>query len=133
MNEHDTILIQELTSSYSQQLIWYKELKDVVRKILSRLILSRGNMTELIAGLEKKQRLMECIETERKRILASVQIWQENKFQFTANDEVNFFNDILTKTSDAIKDFLDEEEKLKKYLEGIIKKDTQLQEETSTK
>jgi hypothetical protein len=124
MNEHDTILIQELTSSYNRQLVWYKELRDFVQKVLSRLILSRGDISGLMVGLEKKQKLMEQIDTERRRTADSVKKWQDLKLQLAICDEIDELNDTLEKTSIAIKDFLDEEEKLKRYLEGIIKKET---------
>jgi hypothetical protein len=124
MNEDDRILIQELTSSYHLQFVWYKELRDFVRKILSRLILSRGDISGLMIGLEKKQKLMEQIETERRRMADSVSKWQDLKMRLAVTDEINELNDILGKTSIAIKEFLDEEDKLKKYLEGIIKKET---------
>lgn len=124
MNEHDIILIQTLTLSYQQQLIWYKELRDLVRKMLSRLILSRGNMSELMIGLEKKQKLLETIEAERIRTSVYIAQWQNCKAHIEANDETKMFDDVLQKTGLAIKEFLDEEEMLKKYLEGIIKKDS---------
>ncbi len=131
MNEHDIILVQELTQSYQQQFIWYKELRDLVRKILSRLILSRGNMSELLAGLEKKQKLLESIEAERRRTSEYIAQWQNCKAHIETNDEIKIFDDVLQKTGLAIKEFLDEEEMLKRYLEGIIKKDSLLRNEAA--
>jgi hypothetical protein len=131
MNEHDIILVQELTQSYQQQFIWYKELRDLVRKILSRLILSRGNMSELLAGLEKKQKLLESIEAERRRTSEYIVQWQNCKAHIETNDEIKIFDDVLQKTGLAIKEFLDEEEMLKRYLEGIIKKDSLLRNEAA--
>jgi hypothetical protein len=132
MNEHDIILIQELTESYRLQLIWYTELRELVRKILSRLILSRGDMTELLTGLEKKQKILKNIDDERKKSFESVQKWQTIKSQIQPNAATKIFDEILQKTSIAIKEFLDEEEKLKRYLEGIIKKDTLCKEKTTS-
>lgn len=130
MNEHDIILIQELTESYRLQLMWYTELRELVRKILGRLVLSRGDMTELLSGLEKKQKILKSIEDERKKSYESVQKWQLIKLQIEPNAATNFFDEMLEKTGFAIKEFLDEEEKLKKYLEGFIKKDILCKEKT---
>ena len=127
MNEHDMILIQELTASYKKQSVWYIELRDLVKKILSRLILSRGNMPELMIGLGKKKKLLDHIETERMRTSESVLRWQGIKKNIVVCDETVALNDVLDTTGIAIKEFLDEEEKLKKYLEGIVKKETLLQ------
>ena len=127
MNEHDMILIQELTASYKKQSVWYIELRDLVKKILSRLILSRGNMPELLIGLGKKKKLLDHIETERTRTSESVLRWQGIKKNIVVCDETVALNDVLETTGIAIKEFLDEEEKLKKYLEGIVKKETILQ------
>jgi hypothetical protein len=127
MNEHDTILIRELTASYENQNVWYIELGNLVQKILSRLILSRGNMSELMIGLGKKKKLLEGIELERLRTAESVKRWQEIKRNVIACEETTSLNVVLDATSVAIKEFLDEEEKLKKYLEGIVKKETLLQ------
>jgi hypothetical protein len=127
MNEHDTILIRELIASYEKQNEWYLDLRDLVQKILSRLILSRGNMSELMIGLGKKKKLLECIEHERLRTTESVQRWQEIKKNVIVCEETTSLNEILETTSVAIKEFLDEEEKLKKYLEGIVKKETSCQ------
>jgi len=124
MNEHDILLIRELTASYEQQLQWYTQLKDMVQKILSRLILSRGDLNELMAGFEKKTKLMECIEKERIRTADAVLQWQEIKIHAAECEETTALNSVLEKTSNAIKGFLDEEEKLKKYLEGIVRKET---------
>lgn len=124
MDENDRILIQELTDSYNQQLVWYRELKALVQKILSRLILSRGDISGLMSGLEKKQKLMERIESERHRTSDLVNKWQDRKMHLQPCQDTAILNDVLQTTSGAIKEFLDEEEKVKKYLESIIRKET---------
>jgi hypothetical protein len=131
MNEHDIILIQELTASYEKQFVWYIELRDLVQKILSRLILSRGNMSELMIGLGKKKKLLDFIEFERSRTTESVLRWQEIKKNIVVCEETAALNEILETTSIAIKEFLDEEEKLKRYLEGIVKKEASCQKQSS--
>src|SRR5665647_1917216 len=103
MNEHDMILIQELTASYKKQFVWYIDLRDLVQKILSRLILSRGNMSELMIGLGKKKKLLESIESERSRVNESVLRWQEIKKKIAVCEETTTLNEVLETTSIAIK------------------------------
>ena len=67
MDENDTILIQDLTDSFSRQLQWYRQLRDLVRKILGRLVLSRGDTSGVITGFEHKKALLDKIEDERNR------------------------------------------------------------------
>jgi hypothetical protein len=126
MTENDKIIIRELINSYSSQLTGYRDLCDYVRKLLSRLILSRGDISVLMSGLEKKKKLMEKIDTERQNCVANVQTWQILKTRHAQNEDVLELNNLLEKTSGQIKDFLEEEEKLKKYVEGIIAKQNQI-------
>lgn len=125
MNDNDTILIQELKKSYGMQLGWYRELGLLVQKILGKLILSRGDISGLVSGLEKKQKILSCIENERNRTSDNVKQWQERKMHVTNEDEVQELNSILTDVENAIKAFLNEEDQLKKYIERLVEKDTQ--------
>ena len=121
MNQNDTILIQDLTETYTRQLTLYKELKEAVQKLLSRLVLSRGDLSILSGGFEKKNSLLEKIAREREQNTSIIEKWQERKKNIPA-DEVAGFNEILDRTQAAIRSFLDEEDKLKKYLERIMRK-----------
>ena len=79
VNEHDTILIQELTDSYRGQLVRYCGLRDVTRQLMGKLVLTRGNFSQVTETLRKKQRLLEDIETERTRVARQVIEWQQRK------------------------------------------------------
>lgn len=125
MNDNDTILVQELKKSYSMQLCWYRELGLLVQKILGKLILSRGDISGLVSGLEKKQKILSSIENERNRTSDYVKHWQERKNYVTNENEVQELNLILTDVENAIKAFLNEEDQLKKYIERLVEKDTQ--------
>ncbi|NLG17663.1 MAG: hypothetical protein GX556_10070 [Fibrobacter sp.] len=121
MDENDTILIQELADSFRRQLQWYRELRDLVRKILGRLVLSRGDISGVIAGLEKKKDLLENIQNERSRTSAMVEKWQSRKGLMEVG-ETQALDEVLEQTGTAIREFLDEEEQLKKYIESIVNK-----------
>ena len=124
MNEHDTILVRDLSETFRRQLVWYQELRDLVGKILSRLVLSRGDVSGVISGLEKKKVLLEAIESERNRNSGLIAQWQERKGSIEKNGSVQELEMVLEQTSGAICEFLDEEEQLKKYIESILQKDT---------
>jgi tRNA C32,U32 (ribose-2'-O)-methylase TrmJ len=125
VNDNDTILIRELKNSYTMQLGWYRELGMLVQKILGKLILSRGDISGLVSGLEKKQKILAFIENERNRTSDRVKQWQERKKYVTNEDEVQELNSILTDVEKVIKAFLNEEDQLKKYIERLIEKDSQ--------
>jgi len=125
MDDNDTILIRELKNSYVMQLDWYRELGMVVQKILGKLILSRGDISGLVSGLEKKQKILAFIENERNRVSDYVKQWQERKKCVANEDEVQELNLLLTDVEKAIKAFLNEEDQLKKYIERLLEKDSQ--------
>ena len=86
MSENDTILIQVLKTSFSLQLQWYKELLDLDRKMMSRLVLSRGDMSGIVTGMENKNRLIDMIQMERDRTCSMVGLWQKRKNELSNND-----------------------------------------------
>jgi len=120
IDEHDTILIQTLTDSFSMQLGYYRSLREVVRQIMSRLVLSRGSLAKITEGLMKKKQLVECIEVERQRIKEPMDLWQQRKTALSLHHETETFNQVLETVTVAIREFLDDEEQLQKYLEGIM-------------
>jgi hypothetical protein len=124
MNDNDILIIRELIESYKKQYDWYEQLRVMDQKIMSRLILSRGDMHEMMNSFEKKKSLIENLEVERTRTSEAVQYWQKIKSSFPVCEDTDELNAILEKTTNAIKGFLDEEEKIKKYIEGVVKKET---------
>jgi len=119
-DKDDTILVQTLTDSFRRQLDWYMELREVVRQLMSRLVLSRGSLSQLTDGLQKKKQLVEEIEAERHRIAGPMSLWLERKNSIIAGDDVESFDKLLQMVTAAIKDFLDDEDQLRVYLEGIL-------------
>jgi len=124
MDSNDTILIQDLTDLFNSQLLKYRELRDLVRKALSRLILSRGDMSVVMDGLEKKKKIFEAIDLERTQHADLVQQYQSRKASLNSDASINALNALLDDTGIAIQEFLNEEEQLKKYIEGILKKES---------
>lgn len=123
MDDNDTILIQELKSSFSLQLGWYKELLNLDRKMMSRLVLSHGDMSGIVSGMEKKNRLIDMIQMERNRTSSMINLWQQKKNSVChKNSEGLLLDKILEQIENVIQEFLLEEEQLKKYINGLIKK-----------
>ena len=122
MNENDTMLVRGLRDSFLLQLRYYSALNDTVQKILGKLILSRGDFSGLKAEFIEKQRLLGCLDLERTKTIGPTRMWQERKMQLAGQQDAKELDAILEKTGRMIEKFLDGEEQLKKYLEGIIKK-----------
>lgn len=119
---NDKLVIGELCGSFERQLSFYKELRDTVRSTLSKLILSRGDAAALMAGVEKKKRLLDSIEQERIQSSKFVEYWQERRSELALEGDAVVLNGILTQMESVIKEFLSEEDKLKVYLEKMCKK-----------
>jgi|TergutMp193P3_1026864.scaffolds.fasta_scaffold00787_15 hypothetical protein len=115
------IVIGALCASFERQLSVYTELRDAARSSLSKLVLSRGDAGVLVAGVEKKARLLEQIDKERAGIAEQIEYWQENRQNLAHDRDAASLNEILARTETVIKEFLAEEEKLRQYVEKIFK------------
>lgn len=115
------IVIGALRASFERQLSVYAELRDAARSSLSKLVLSRGDAGVMIAGVEKKARLLEQIDKERASIAEEIEYWQENRQNLARDRDAASLNEILARTETVIKEFLTEEEKLRQYVEKIFK------------
>jgi hypothetical protein len=122
--ENDTILIQELTDSFRGQLVRYRGLRDLTRQLMGKLVLSRGDFSQVMDGLRKKQQRLEDVETERRRIADQVTQWQRKKAEMNRGAETDLLNEVLRKVTETIQEFLDDEAQLRKYLEGIAARST---------
>jgi hypothetical protein len=120
MTDNDTILIQTLTDSYLRQLDLYSELRDVVRQLLSKLVLSRGDLSPVVGSFQRKKELVEAVDAERKAVGEHIVIWQERKKTVERTPESERFEAILQKVTDTIREFLNDEEQLRIYIEGVI-------------
>lgn len=123
MEEQDKLLLQKLMESFSAQLSLYTQLRDTVRKLMSKLVLSRGDVSGLLSGLEAKNRLLAQIGKERNSIAGDIELWQERKKQYPSCWEVEEFEQVLVRMEKVIKEFLDEEQKLQDYLEKVCSKE----------
>ena len=112
-----TELIEELTQSFTSQIEIYKQLQVIVQKILGQIALSRGDFSGAMGLFEEKQKLLEKIEKERVRTNKNVEIWQREKESIPLSNEREHLDKTLAETEKVIKDFLEAEDQLKKYLE----------------
>ena len=110
-------LIEELTQSFTSQIEIYKQLQVIVQKILGQIALSRGDFSGVMGLFEEKQKLLEKIEKERENSYKSVEMWQKEKDTIPHSDERDHLDRTLAETEKVIKDFLETEDQLKKYLE----------------
>jgi hypothetical protein len=113
----DRTVISLLSASYSRQLRLYEELIILVNKTLGQLTLSRGNVAGVMGNFEKKQKLIEEIVSERRAMGAAASLWKNRKNTAPPSRDRNELEGFLLKTEIAIKEFLDVEDQLKRYLE----------------
>jgi hypothetical protein len=117
-------VIEALCGSFGRQLAVYKELRDAARASMSKIILSRGDVGVLMAGIDKKTRLLAQIDQEKASISGEIEYWQAHRESLANDRDAAALNEILSQTETVIKEFLAEEEKLKQYMEKVYKPDT---------
>jgi hypothetical protein len=118
----DSTLIAALQASYRRQLSLYRSLASLVQKTLSQVVLTRGDMSGLMANFAQKKALLESILKERAETEPVVRLWQERKASVPQSDETAGLDSVLSKTESVIREFLEGEEQLKKYLEHVVKR-----------
>jgi hypothetical protein len=118
----DTTLISALQASYKRQLSLYQSLASLVQKTLSQVVLTRGDISGLVASFARKKALLESILGERAEAEPLVREWQQRKATVTQGVPTAQLDSLLSKTQSVIRDFLDGEEQLKKYLEHVVKR-----------
>jgi hypothetical protein len=111
--------ISELTGSYSLQAGLYRKLNDCVQKMYSRLVLSRGDLPQVMGMLEEKQRLINAISSERERVREIAELWSMEKTSIPESSETRRLKSVLEETETAIKEFLDIEQQLERYLSRL--------------
>jgi hypothetical protein len=122
MNISQNMLVKELTDTFNCQIQMYRELKILVQKMIGKLVLSRGDMSGLISSMEQKKKIIESIECERSMHSDAIMQWQITKNNVTMTPEIGLLEKVLEDTGSAIKDFIDQEEQLRTYLEKCIQK-----------
>ncbi len=117
---NDTILVQTLTASYRGQLDRYRSLGAIVSQLLGKLVLSRGDLSQVTAGFREKQTVLDAIEAERNRMAEMVEQWEQRKNGIGPTGAADELDTVLQQVTDAIRNFLNNEMQLQQYLEGII-------------
>jgi hypothetical protein len=118
----DATAITSLSISFSKQLQWYEELTRIDQKTLSQLVLSRGDMTPLMTSVRQKCFIIGLIEGEREKIRGVAAFYQENKARIQPSPPKDHLDSILSKSETAMKEFLEGESQLKRYLEFMMEK-----------
>jgi hypothetical protein len=70
----------------------------------------------------RKQELIDAIVKERENVGDCVVLWQERKAGLKKSTQSQELDELLKATQLVIKEFLEYEEQLKKYLEHVTKK-----------
>jgi hypothetical protein len=115
-------LVRSLSESYTLQLELYRELEELDNRILSRMVLSRGDVGGSLPHFERKRHLLEQITNERERMGGSVDVWMRRKAAAAQTPEVANLNGLLERIESSIRNFLSIEDQLRKYLEHIVNK-----------
>jgi hypothetical protein len=113
--------VVELTGSFCLQAELYGKLNDCVHRMYGSLVLSRGDLSQVMGMFDEKQRLVNAISSERERIRDSVEVWQNSKMSRSESREAAGLSEALEKTEAAIKSFLDIERQLERYLQSMAK------------
>ncbi|MBD3316859.1 MAG: hypothetical protein GF344_13815 [Chitinivibrionales bacterium] len=116
-------LIDTLVESFGRQNEYYGQLEKLVRKILGKVVLSRGDLTGVMPLIAEKQRLMEAISTERERTRSETERWQREKEHCDSCPETKRLDAILSETQEVIGRYLEGEEQLRTYLQHLMPKD----------
>jgi hypothetical protein len=121
----DASLVSILTESFARQGEWYRQLRANVQKTLSKMVLSRGDPSSVMANFAEKQKLLESIAHERERIKDQISLWQERKTRIAVSAGTEDLNRILLETEGIIREFLDSEEQIRKYLQHMMEANKQ--------
>jgi hypothetical protein len=119
-------LIFALVSSYKRQLDLYRALSALVQRTLSQVVLTRGDISGLMGNFTRKRQLLDSIENERATVDGTARLWQERKAGVPKDSRTQELDGVLQTTQSVIREFLDGEEQLKKYLEHVMKKGTKV-------
>jgi mevalonate kinase len=119
----DVTLIRTLTESFTKQYEWYLQLSDEMRRALSAVVMSQGDLYVLKECFNTKRELIHKIEQERHRLEPFIEQWQQRKKEVRHLAEAQRLDSLLQETERAIQDFLNSEDQLKTYLERLMQKE----------
>lgn len=122
MMTDDTRLVLELTASFKRQLLWYKELHEIGGQLLSKIVLSRGCVAGLNDCFLLKKQVLDKIQSERENTKDLVALWQQRKKLIPHSELTSDLDDVLGRMESAIKEFLESEDQIRRYLEHSMKK-----------
>ncbi len=117
-----TTLLETLTNSYTRQSDWYEQLKVLVQKILGSIAVNRGDVASVMGLFNEKKELLEKITQEREDVKENIALWQKEKNNIPSSPATETFDTVLVRTEQVIKEFLELEDRLKKYLQTSSQK-----------
>ncbi len=118
----DSACISLLSASFSKQLAWYGELSRIVQKTLGQLVLSRGDTTAVMPSVVLKCKIIDMIAQERENIREVADFYRLRKETMMPSQPKTDLERLLAQSESAIKEFLDGEDQLKRYLEFVMEK-----------
>ncbi|MDG5814818.1 hypothetical protein QA601_07010 [Chitinispirillales bacterium ANBcel5] len=82
-------------------------------------MLSRGDLSVIIEGIENKSKLLEKVQGQRNSVESDIIQWQKRKTAIKTNNLVSELENVLENMEMVIKEFLEDEQKLKMYMEKL--------------
>lgn len=120
-NDNLDEVVEEICLSIGKQSNLYKDLISLAKKISGKVALSRGNFTEVVSLLEKKEQILNNIIEIKDNLTPYTQIWQEKKKE-APEELAQRVNDSLDTLEKNIKSFLQTEKQLEKQVSFYSKK-----------
>ena len=118
----DDTLVGEVAAFSGDQLRSYGELRDMTRRILSRVVLSHGDISGVLDVFKRKQALLHEISARRAKAKETIELWQRRKATVRETRDTRELETTLQAMESTIKEFLDSEEQLQRYLEHAANK-----------
>lgn len=117
-------LVEDIFNSFCTQHALYLKLVELVQKTLSKVILSRGDISPILVSLARKQEILLAVKTERNRMAPSIQEYALIKSTLQPTQRMREFDAKLSEIEIVIRQFLEIEGQLKRYLDCAAGKGT---------
>ena len=119
MSDNPNAIIERLRSSCDCQTALYTKMHDVTQRIVSQLVLSKGDLQRARQNFEEKQKLWDEIVARRLQAEPDTALWQQQKHLFSVQYDVGSLEASFDRMSKIIERYLSSEDQLKRYLEHL--------------
>ena len=113
------VIIDRLRSSCDCQAALYTKMLDVTQRIVSQLVLSKGDLLRVRQNFEEKQKLWDEIVARRQESEPDTAAWQEQKHVLSTQYDIQPLEASFDRMSRIIERYLSSEDQLKRYLEHL--------------